>query len=69
LKNRIVGEVVNVAHVADLFKVDSHRIFDVRDPTHRDGGIFIIGGFVAELLITFNCLNDYILANPANQNF
>jgi hypothetical protein len=24
---------------------------------------------VGELIITFTCLNDYILANPQNQNF
>lgn len=64
LWNKIVSEVVNVAHVADIFKVDVHWVFDVRDPVHWDGGIFIIGGLVGELLITFNCLNDYILANP-----
>ena len=29
----------------------------------------MIGGFVGELIITFTCLNDYILANPQNQNF
>lgn len=69
LRNKIVNEVVNTAHVADVFKADIHWVFDVRDPVHWDGGIFIIGGFVAELLITFNCLNDYILANPSNQNF
>jgi len=57
---------VNPCHVADIFKSDVHRVFDVRDPSHRDGGIFVIGGLVAELLITFNCLNDYILANPQN---
>ena len=29
----------------------------------------LIGGFAGELIITFTCLLDYILANPANQGF
>jgi hypothetical protein len=40
------------------------KIYDVRDPEGRRDGIFLIGGFVGELIITFTCLNDYILANP-----
>jgi len=42
----------------------SVKIYDVRDPEGRRDGIFLIGGFVGELIITFTCLNDYILANP-----
>jgi hypothetical protein len=41
----------------------------VRDADGRKDGMFLIGGFVGELIITFTCLNDYILANPQNQNF
>lgn len=69
LKNRIITELINPSQLSDIFKADTHRVFDVRDPHHREGGIFIIGGLVGELLITFTCLNDYILANPSNQNF
>ena len=29
----------------------------------------LVGGFVGELIITFTCLLDYILASPQNQNF
>lgn len=47
----------------------SIKIYDVRDPEGRRDGVFLIGGFVGELIITFTCLNDYILANPQNQNF
>jgi hypothetical protein len=32
----------------------------------RENGIFVIGGFVGELVIVFTALYDYILANPAN---
>ena len=46
-----------------------HKIYDVRDPNAKKDGIFLIGGFVGELIITFTCLLDYILANPQNQNF
>lgn len=42
------------------------RIYDVRDAEGRKDGMFLIGGFVGELIITFTCLNDYILANPQN---
>ena len=40
------------------------KVYDVRDPTGTDDGIIIIGGFVGELIITFTCLLDYILASP-----
>jgi hypothetical protein len=42
------------------------KIYDVRDPDGKKDGIFLIGGFIGELIITFTCLNDYILANPQN---
>jgi hypothetical protein len=29
----------------------------------------VIGGLAGELIVTFTCLLDYILANPQNQNF
>jgi hypothetical protein len=45
------------------------KIYDVRDPGAKKDGIFLVGGFVGELIITFTCLLDYILANPQNQNF
>lgn len=45
------------------------RIYDVRDPNATDDGVILIGGFVGELIITFTCLSDYILASPQNQNF
>ena len=45
------------------------KIYDVRDPETNDDGVIIIGGFVGELIITFTCLLDYILASPSNQNF
>ena len=42
------------------------KIYDVRDPDGKKDGIFLIGGFIGELIITFTCINDYILANPQN---
>jgi len=42
------------------------KVYDVRDPTSGKDGVHLIGGFVGELIITFTCLMDYILANPAN---
>jgi hypothetical protein len=40
------------------------KIYDVRDPTTSDDGIIIIGGFIGELIVTFTCVLDYILASP-----
>ncbi len=40
------------------------KIYDVRDPHGKKDGVFLIGGFAGELIITFTCLLDYILANP-----
>lgn len=45
------------------------KVYDVRDPQGGEDGIIIIGGFVGELIITFTCLLDYILASPQHQNF
>lgn len=45
------------------------RIYDVRDPATSNDGIVLIGGFVGELIISFTCLLDYILADPRHQNF
>lgn len=42
------------------------KIYDVRDSEAKKDGIFLIGGFVGELIMTFTCLLDYILANPQN---
>jgi len=42
------------------------KVYDVRDPHGGKDGIHVIGGFPGELIITFTCLLDYILANPAN---
>ena len=44
-------------------------IYDVRDPNTNNDGIVLIGGFIGELIITFTCLLDYILADPKHQNF
>jgi len=45
------------------------KIYDVKDPEGKKDGIFLIGGFIGELIITFTCLHDYILANPQNHQF
>jgi hypothetical protein len=45
-------------------------VYDIREyhPT-RENGIFVMGGFVGELLIVFTALYDYILSNPSNSDF
>ena len=45
------------------------KIYDIKDPACTNDGIIIIGGFIGELIITFTCLLDFILATPSNENF
>ena len=45
------------------------KVYDIRDPSTKRDGIMLIGGFPGELIITFTCLMDYILANPQNSSF
>lgn len=45
------------------------QVFDVRDYNNKQNGVFVVGGFIGELMITLTALCDYILANPANQGF
>lgn len=45
------------------------KVYDIRDPDAKKDGIIVIGGMLGELIITFTCLLDYILANPQNANF
>lgn len=40
------------------------KIYDVRDPATTNDGIVLVGGFVGELIISFTCMLDYILADP-----
>ncbi len=42
------------------------KIYDVKDSTATDDGIIVIGSIIGELVITFTCLLDYILASPSN---
>lgn len=42
------------------------QVFDVRDYNGKKNGVFVVGGFVGELIVTLTALCDYILANPAN---
>lgn len=41
----------------------------MRNPNTTNDGIVLIGGFVGELIISFTCMLDFILADPKNQNF
>ena len=67
LQEKIQHETIGQAAVDEYHP--QIKIYDVRDPNGKKDGIFLIGGFVGELIITFTCLLDYILANPQNQNF
>ena len=67
LKEQIMNEVMNPA-VQEEYAV-KHRVYDVRDPLASNDGIIIVGGLMGELIISFTCMLDYILASPQHQNF
>jgi hypothetical protein len=50
--------------VIEEFNCSSTKIYDIRDPDAKRDGIYVMGGLLGELFITFTCLLDYILANP-----
>ena len=67
LKQQIIDTVITPAVQSDY--VTTMKIYDVRDPATANDGIVLIGGFVGELIISFTCLLDYILADPKHQQF
>ncbi len=67
LFEKIQAQIINTQEIQEF--TPQVKIYDVRDADGKKDGIFLIGGFVGELIITFTCLQDYILANPQNQNF
>lgn len=69
LRQRIIDEIVAKAETPDTFNHESMRIYDVREPGSGNDGIYLIGGVVGEMMLTFTCLHDYILANPSNSGF
>lgn len=69
LKKRVISQMIEPSKIEDKFDPERMRVFDIRDPEGNEEGIYLIGGMMAELMITFTCLLDYILANPQNQNF
>lgn len=62
LQDLILSEVIQSAELAEY--QPKWKIYDIRDPTASNDGIVLIGGFVGELIITFTCLLDCIMANP-----
>lgn len=69
LQKRVINVIIEPSRIEDKFDPEKMRVFDVRDPEGTGDGIFLIGGIMGELMTTFTCLHDYILANPQNQNF
>ena len=45
------------------------QIYDVRDFHATDDGLILIGGFVGELIVSFTCMLEYIMASPQNASF
>ena len=69
LKKRVIHVMIEPSKIEDKFNPEKIRVYDVRDPEGSDDGIFLVGGIMAEIMTTFTCLHDYILANPQNQSF
>jgi hypothetical protein len=59
-----LNEVVNAARKEEFNP--KMQIYDVRDPQSNDDGVILIGGFVGELIISFTCMLEYIMASPQN---
>ena len=62
LKEQIQNTIIAPAVMEEYSP--KNKVYDVRDPNASDDGVIIIGGFIGELIITFTCLSDYILASP-----
>lgn len=62
-----MNEVVNAARKEEYNS--KMQIYDVRDTQSTDDGVILIGGFVGELIISFTCMLEYIMASPQNQSF
>lgn len=67
LKDLIQAECMKQAVLEDFST--KMKIYDIKDPASTNDGIIIIGGLLGELIITFTCLLDFILATPSNENF
>lgn len=70
--NQLLDKIQSIAMgppAQDEFNPATTKVYDIREPEAKRDGIYVIGGMVGELIITFTCLLDYILANPQNINF
>ena len=69
LRKKVINTLIEPSKIEEKFDPEKIKIYDVRDPDGTEEGIFLIGGFMGEIMTTFTWLYDYILANPQNQNF
>lgn len=68
LTQNFMSNVVQVAQRTEYSP--ALTVYDVREyHPNRENGVFVIGGFIGELLIVFTALYDYMLSNPANSEF
>lgn len=64
LRDEIIKNITGgVAHEEYLPKF---KVYDIKQAGASSDGIILIGGFVGELIISFTCMLDYILASPQN---
>ena len=54
--------------LVDLGEPIAYRQYAPREVAQR-GMVFSFGGMFGELILTFNALLDFILANPSNAGF
>ena len=68
LTNNFMNNVVIPAQKTEY--TPALTVYDIREyHPSRDNGVFVIGGFIGELLLVFTALYDYMLSNPANAEF
>lgn len=50
---KFISESIESARIEERYEPDRIRVFDVRDPEGTEDGIYLIGGFMAEIMTTF----------------
>ena len=68
LTNNFIGQVVGPCQKIEY--TPAVTVYDIREyhPT-RENGVSVFGGFIGELLLVFTALYDFMLSNPANQEY
>jgi len=68
LQDTILREIVFAAPQVEY--TPSLPVYDIREySAEQEKGVYVVGGLVGEIIMTFSSLYDYVLANPSNNMF